>query len=234
MTDAVEAARRFVDARFPEARVAILAGSPVRGEATATSDLDIVIVTDRGDAPFRESFLEFGWPIEAFVHTERSYSEFFQSDVARRRPSLPRMCVEGEVLRDGGGLAARIRSEAAELLAAGPAPFDERERIARRSGLTDMLDDLVGSTRPDETMFVAAELAEAVAEVLLVSGGHWVGRGKWVTRALAEMDAELAGRLARALRRTCCDGETEELAALAETALDALGGRLFEGFRHEG
>jgi DHA1 family tetracycline resistance protein-like MFS transporter len=43
--DAIEAATNFVAQTFPTCDAAFLAGSVVRGEATATSDLDIVIVT---------------------------------------------------------------------------------------------------------------------------------------------------------------------------------------------
>lgn len=67
--NALEAAHAFVAHRFPNCSAAFLAGSVVRGEATSTSDLDIVIVGDDIRAPYRESFHELSWPIETFVHT---------------------------------------------------------------------------------------------------------------------------------------------------------------------
>src|SRR6476659_10176637 len=95
--DAVNAGRSFVERYFPECSAAFLGGSVIRGEATPTSDLDIVIVTTSKDAPYRESFVEFGWPIEAFVHTKDSLKDFFASDAKRRTPSLQTMCAEGIV-----------------------------------------------------------------------------------------------------------------------------------------
>src|SRR5690606_22539116 len=107
-----EAAQAFIEQHLPDASAALLAGSVTRGEDTITSDLDLVIVVERPEAPYRESFRAFGWPIEAFVYTSRTYSEWFAKDAARRRPSLPQMCAGGIVLRDTDGLAVRMKNEA--------------------------------------------------------------------------------------------------------------------------
>lgn len=64
----IEAAERFIKKRFPYCQGAVLAGSVVRGEETATSDLDIVVFEKNLTSSYRESLIEFGWPIEIFVH----------------------------------------------------------------------------------------------------------------------------------------------------------------------
>ena len=66
----VESARRFVETHFPECFVAFVASSVLRGDGTATSDLNIVVITGREDAPFRQSFMWEGWPVEVFAHRE--------------------------------------------------------------------------------------------------------------------------------------------------------------------
>ena len=81
--EALTAAEKFINSQFPDCLVAFLAGSVVRGEATETSDLDIVVVTDKIDNAYRESFYQFGWPIEAFVNTKESYRDFFNQDKER-------------------------------------------------------------------------------------------------------------------------------------------------------
>src|SRR5262245_37079299 len=88
LMEAIEAARAFVQDHFPESLAAFLGGSVVRDQATPTSDLDIVIITTREDAPYRQSLLAHGWPIEVFVHSHLSYQDYFASDAARRRPTL--------------------------------------------------------------------------------------------------------------------------------------------------
>jgi hypothetical protein len=231
--DALAAADAFVAERFPVCVVALLAGSVVRGEATPTSDLDIVIVTTIAatpDAPYRESFVAFGWRIEAFVHTAESYPHFFASDTARRRPSLPRMCAEGVVLRDAGGLAQRIKDEARHLLERGPVPLTTAELDAYRYRVTDLLDDLEGSTRLAETIFIANELAVAASELILLHHGQWIGLGKWVHRAMARFDPARAERLSAALLALYRDESVDALGHFAEEALAAVGGRLFAGY----
>jgi len=88
--DPVEAARIFVDCHFPEAAAAFVGGSVIQGEATSTSDLDIVVVTDRPEAPYRESFRALGWPIETFVHTPASMWHYVEQDARNLRPCLLR------------------------------------------------------------------------------------------------------------------------------------------------
>jgi len=66
-----DAARAFVMARFPDCLAAVLFGSVARGEPTATSDLDIIIVTHEDISPYRKSYREYGWFIEAFVGSRK-------------------------------------------------------------------------------------------------------------------------------------------------------------------
>src|SRR5690348_9439571 len=228
--DALDAARAIVAERYDGCDVALLAGSVVRGQATATSDLDIVIVDVRLAAPYRESFVAHGWPVEAFVNTPESYRRFFASDAERRTPSLPAMCAEGIVLRDRDGLAERIKAEAREWLARGPAPLTPREMHDARYALTDRLEDFIGATRRDEGMFAAHELAALAAEFVLASHGAWSGRGKWLIRALRRFDAETAARLATALEAYYRAARKDELIAFVDDALALVGGRLFAGY----
>lgn len=80
--NAREAARKIVEQHFPSCTGAVLAGSVVRGKATNTSDLDIVIFDKKLPASYRTSFNSFGWPVEAFVHNSESYKFFFESDAS--------------------------------------------------------------------------------------------------------------------------------------------------------
>lgn len=57
----LNAASQFVEKYFSYCQAALLAGSVVRGEATTTSDLDIVIFDKEVKNSYRESFVEFEW-----------------------------------------------------------------------------------------------------------------------------------------------------------------------------
>lgn len=228
--EALDVARVIVAERYDGCEVALLAGSVVRGQATATSDLDLVIVDARLAAPYRESFVAHGWPVEAFVNTPKSYRRFFASDAKRRTPSLPAMCAEGIVLRDRDGLAERIKAEARDWLARGPAPLSARELRDARYALTDRLDDFIGATRRDEGMFAAHALATLAAELVLAAHCAWSGRGKWLIRALRRFDPKRAERLAQALEAYYRAARKDELIAFVDDALAPVGGRFFSGY----
>jgi hypothetical protein len=128
--DGTTAALGFIADCFPDALVALLAGSVTTGRATANSDLDLVLLTHRPEAPYRETFHAYGWPIEAFVYTPTTYQEWFAADRQRRRPSLPTMCATGIVLQDTAGLAEQVQRDARALLKAGPEPLPASELAA--------------------------------------------------------------------------------------------------------
>lgn len=50
MVDPVKAAEDPVEERYPECLAAFVAGSVLQGRGTPTSDLDMVVVTTRGQA----------------------------------------------------------------------------------------------------------------------------------------------------------------------------------------
>lgn len=230
----IDAARAFIESQFPEAEVAIVAGSFMRGEDTPTSDLDLMIVTRRQEAPYRASFRIYGWPIEAFVHTRESYRWYFRSDTDRRIPVLATVCIEGIVLRDVDGLADRMRAEARDLIAAGPPRLSDAEREVLRYALTDVLDDLLGTVDRAEGLFIAHEVAEASAKLLLLINNHWIGRGKWLIRALRRFDEQGAQRLEAALSAYYRTEDKSGLVAFARSTLEQAGGPVFEGFYRSG
>jgi hypothetical protein len=230
----LRAARAFVDSEFPESEVAIVAGSFLRGEDTPTSDLDLLIVTKREEAPFRASFHAFGWPIEAFVHSHESYRWYFRSDRERRIPTLAAICAEGIVVRDTGALASRMREEARVLFTTGPPPLSDSEREELRYGLTDVLDDLIGTENRAEGLFIAYQVAEASAILLLLINQRWIGRGKWIVRALRRCDEHQATRLDAALSEYYRVSDKTALIAFARQVLEQAGGPVFEGFYRPG
>lgn len=228
-TAPLEAAQKFIDQYFPQCDGALLAGSTVRGEATETSDLDIVVFDRKAASSYRESLIEFDWRIEVFVHNLTSYTIFFQNDVERARPSMPRMVSEGIVLRDTG-VVDPIKLEAQELLAAGPEKWSAATIDAKRYFLTDVLDDFIGCSDRAEGLFISQSLAELIAEFELRTHRKWIGTSKWVIRSLRRYDNGFAERFVEAFEAYYRNGDKEKAIDLADTVMKPYGGRLFEGF----
>ena len=225
----VSRAKKLVQTRSPKCEAAFLAGSVVRGEATATSDLDIVVFDSSVTASYRESFFYEGWPIEWYVHNLESYYAFYESDCARAKPSLPKMVSEGVILYDRGK-ADGLQEEASLILENGPSPWEENEITLKRYFLTDVLEDFIGATDRGEEMCCAAALAEQVHEFILRTNKQWIGSSKWIVRALRNYDQTLADRFVEVFDQYYQTREKESIILFVDEALKPYGGRLFEGF----
>lgn len=226
--DPVADARALVRERFPGALAAFLGGGVLSDRRTATSDLDIVVLLGGPPAPYRESLRWRGWPAELFVHDQASIERYFSLDATRRKPNLARMVAGGATLIDRDATASRISERAQSVLAAGPPPLTTGELELRRYGLTDLLDDLAGSTDAGETTVICWHVALQSAELALLLAGSWLGGGKWLLRELRATDQALAAGLLAAI------GDPAELTARADEVLARTGGRLWEGYRASG
>ncbi|MBF6172211.1 nucleotidyltransferase domain-containing protein [Nocardia blacklockiae] len=223
--------------RFPTARAAWLGGSTATGTATATSDLDITVLLAGPPAPYRESLLHDGRPVELFVQTEASMAHFRRVEDSRRRPSTLRLVGHSVVLVDRDGSGARLREDSLRLLAAGPKALSDSELRAGRYVLTDLLDDLAGATDPDEQLVVAAELWQRSADLLLTGHRRWSAGGKRLRRELAAFDRDTGSDHARTLSdalRAAATGSPAPMLTAVTDVLNLFGGRLFDGYRLAG
>lgn len=215
--------------RYPGADAIFLAGSIVRGDGTATSDLDIVVVTAHDKkAPYRESLILEQWPVELFVHTVESLECFFQRDIAERNPSLPQMCIEGILVTPPSELSQSIKDRAHALFNQGPSPLSEFDIVQYRYAITDLLSDLEGSVSTIEIPFILNRLLTLAIEAYLGYCRAWSGRGKWLWRALLRENPTAATHLAEALQVE--DSPIQIKNWIEKTVLKPLGGPLFEGY----
>jgi predicted nucleotidyltransferase len=227
--DHIEAAKHFIHKYFPNCQGALLAGSVVRGEATETSDLDIVIFDASINSSYRESLKELGWDVEVFVHNLSSYKHFFESDYRRARPSLPRMVSEGFILKDEG-IIEEIKKEANELLDKGPERWTVETIKIKRYFITDALNDFIGSSNRAEELFIANTIAELVSEFVLRTNCKWIGSSKWLVRSLRNYNEDFANCFVEAFDSFYTTGEKNRIIKLVDEVLQPFGGQLFEGF----
>lgn len=228
----LEAARALIAHRFPNAVVAFLGGSSLTDRVTAHSDLDVVVVGDTG--PYRESLIFSEWQVECFVHTPSSVRGFFARDVARRRPTMVRMCAEGVVLVDRDGTSPTIVEHARQLLAAGPPPLGDAERDMLRYKISDALDDLLDTRPLEENLFIAASLLQDVSALSVACAGLWQGDMKWSVRQLRVHNPAAANAVVPAMGALVRDNNAQPLIEWATAELHQAGGRLWEGYRQEG
>ncbi|HEY3514832.1 MULTISPECIES: nucleotidyltransferase domain-containing protein [Kribbella] len=222
----MDLARELVLELYPDARAAWLGGSVVRGDASPTSDLDITVLQD---GPVLRKSIEYGgWPVELFVHTEKSLRYFADKDQARRQPTMMRLVGESVVLVDTDGSGARLQQEFLAEVAAGPEPLTADELSLLRYTITDLLEDFASAVG-DVRLAVATVLWQQAAQLLLTGSGHWSGTGKGLLREVAAYDSVHGSDYAEALLGGV-RAEDSRLVAVVDRILADHGGRLFAGF----
>ena len=225
---ASQLARAFLAQHHPNAAAAVLGGSAGAGTATATSDLDLCVLYDRPTMSYVDT-LEFeGRIVEVFAYDHSSIEPWLKKELAERRPVLHSMWATGILLVDDGTGSA-MAERARRVLADGPAPLGEFEQRHRRYALSSAIDDLRDRPEPSAEQFaIMSEVFFAAAELVELTSGRWIGKGKWLARRLHEVDSSRAGELI-----AWAEGSRSaaELILVAESVLDDAGGYLQAGFR---
>ncbi|MBB3220694.1 nucleotidyltransferase domain-containing protein [Pseudoduganella umbonata] len=237
----IDAARHLVThallPRWPDARVAIIGGSIARGEATPTSDIDLLLIFDRVDQAWRDTLKVGTQTVELFGHDPATFDYFCREiDRPAGRMPLANMAIDGvSVLPDVPpyrAATAWLRTHAQQLIDDGPAPLTPAMLASRRYEITTLLEDLIDGSEPGETLATAVKLYDSLAQFALRAAGAWTGVGKHLARRLRATDPRLAADLLAAMNAIASAPATGK--ALFDTAvrrtLAPHGGLLLEGF----
>lgn len=216
-----EAVRRLGERTHPTAIVA--AGSIVRGEGDARSDIDLYVLHGAGWKA-RFQWLIEGVPFEVFVNTPSSVRGYLAEEQGDGRPITAHMLATGwVVLEEGEGLAELV-AEARALLAQGPSVSAESLLYMRYSA-ADMVDNARDTLERDPTT-ASLILTAAVAAMLpcdFLARGEFVPGAKRIVPALRERRPELA-LLVERFAETADAAERLRLAdAIASKTIGATG-----------
>ncbi|OOO24705.1 MULTISPECIES: nucleotidyltransferase domain-containing protein [Rhizobium] len=229
---ALAAARRALAMRYAGAAFAYVSGSIMRGEGTAFSDIDLVVVFPSLERAWRESFTEGDFPVESFVHDEETLAHYLHADAESGCPIMVNMVATGSIAGPDIERARLVQAKAVGVLEAGPKPLAGASYDMLRYQVTDYADDLRGDRPPDEIAAIAAALYQKLADLILLGRGAWTGRGKWAPRLIRRLDVQVAAEFDAAFR-LAAQGDGSRLLALANRELALHGGRCFDGFRQE-
>jgi hypothetical protein len=229
---AISIAEHVLASRFRNAACGFVAGSILRGQGTVGSDIDLVVIYDRVDAAWRESFIDGGFPIEAFVHDPETLDWFIDQDIELGYPIMADMVATGHVIGGDVVRANALKAHALSIVSKGPLPLTAKSGNGLRYVITDLLDDLRGKRSSAEIRAIAAQLFQPLADLTLLGRGTWSGKGKWIPRLLDKLDPQLARDFDDAFR-LAADGNSSAILALAENELTRHGGPLFAGDKRE-
>lgn len=222
------------ESRYKGADCIFVGGSVGRGEATAHSDLDLVVVFPKVTAAYRESFQHMGWPVEAFIHDAETLRYFFQNvDPQLGRATLAEMIAEGHEAPAATSLSQELKRMADEVLRAGPPALDEADVQDRRYHISELIDDLRAPRNRQEMLAAGAYLYNELADFYFRSRRGWSGTGKAILKRMKKVDPTFARRFSEAFDDLFINGQQKRVIDLTEELLAPSGGFLFEGYRRD-
>ncbi len=226
----IETAKKLLSKKFPNYSVAFVAGSFNRGEETATSDIDLVVVLPNVEQAWRESIVFEGWPVELLIHDEETLKYFFiEVDAKDGIPSLPNMVAEGPVIPSENALSAKLKNLANDVLKAGPPPLNDDEEKNLRYMISDLLDDLRSPRTVFEGLATVAKLHGTLAFFLFRSHGTWAAGTKHIPRSIQKVFPDLFPRWVKSFQEAF-SGDFQASIDLTEEILNQNGGYLFDGY----
>jgi len=231
LDELIEITNEILQTKYPSAEFAFLSGSIVRGEGTAFSDLDIVVIFKDLPNAFRESFYFRKFPVETFVHTPETLNYFiFDLDRPSSIGSLARMVSEGIEVPKKSELSEKLKRLANDYLA-NPPKISENEKRDMRCRITDLVDDIRAPRSKEELTASATVLYTVLADFYFRANGFWSAKGKSIPRHLQKINPDLRGKFRADFEELFVDGKQEKVIELAEEILEPHGGFLFDGLR---
>ncbi|MEM1048846.1 MAG: nucleotidyltransferase domain-containing protein [Pseudomonadota bacterium] len=230
-TAVLQAATQIRDEKYPKALSVLAAGSLVRGDGTSTSDIDLIVVFDRLEAAYRESFTFAAWPVEAFVHDPMTLEYFFR-DVDRPSgvPTLMTMVAEGVEVPRETAFGNSLKVLANSVIEDGPPRWSDADIDASRYALTNLVDDLHAPRSGEEQCATLIDLYPALATHFFRRRNRWAAKGKTIARALMADDPVFARTFLEAFDTAFVTGDGSPVERLVDELLQEDGGRLFAGY----
>ena len=227
----VEVAKEILKNRYPSAVVGFVAGSFNRGEETAFSDIDLVVVFEKVEFAWRESFTFCDWPVEVLAHDPETLNYFFREvDGKDGVPSLPFMVLEGTPIPDNHELIFKLKSLADQVLDEKPPEWTEETIYHQRYGLTDLIDDLRDPRNSFEAHVTIGALHEMLGNFYFRSERIWSASRKHIPRRISKINPPLGKEWIEAFEKAYA-GNSNHLIELTQKILNPYGGLLFNEYR---
>ncbi|MES2025863.1 MAG: nucleotidyltransferase domain-containing protein [Pseudomonadota bacterium] len=227
----VDVARKVLEEYFPDAIVGFVGGSFNRGEETAYSDIDLVVIFNKVDFAWRESFVFEQWPIEVFAHDPETLHYFFREiDAKSGIPSLASMVSEGPAIGEDQALAGALENLANHFLQGQPVIWSKETIDQQRYAITDLLDDLREPRNTFEAHITIGALHEVLGNFYFRSQCLWSASRKHIPRRLLKIDPVFYSEWVSSFEDAYA-GQYDHLLLTAERILAPHGGFLFADYR---
>ena len=176
MDEYIELAKEIRAAKHPSCNFLFLAGSLIRGEGTRFSDLDIVVIYEKVEKAYRESFIFNGVMVETFVHDPETV-DFFVDEFDKQdgNSALAQMIVEGIEIPSATILSQQLKAWARESILRGPDACNQQEIMNMRYAVTNIIDDIRDYRSESELLGSLTCLYSSLAQFFFRANRHWNG-----------------------------------------------------------
>lgn len=230
----LEIAKKVRDTKHPNSNFLFLAGSLLRGEGTNYSDLDIIVIYNKLEKAYRESFIIDGTMVETFVHDPETIDFFIEKfDKPESNPSLAHMIIEGIVIPKENNLSQELKNKAKELISNGPDNCNNQEIINMRYEITNLIDDIRDYRNDSELLGTLNTLYSSLAQFYFKANKYWVGKDKYISRVMVKIDPKLENEFFYAFYEAITNKKIEKVLKITEEILKPFGGFLFDGYRFD-
>lgn len=202
-------------------------GSRCNGGATATSDVDLIVVFEDPCRSYREKFVFQGFLFDVFVYDAQSLHGAIAATSRHGQFGNINALLSATTLPHPTPLSLALTQAAALARTNG---FKLPDTAFFRQYLSNAIDDLLGQPSRGEITMLAVDLYKTLVELVLIDAGHGVCNRKHASRLLSQVDPGLHRQLDGALG-AAVGGDVAPIVALARTVLQRFGGELRAGFR---
>jgi hypothetical protein len=217
--------------RYSDAEFCIAAGSIITGNGAAYSDLDLIVIHQKLETAYRESFLYNAMPVEAFVHDYETIQAFIDGEYKDADSTTLHMITTGIIIPEGNASALKLRSYADRLIKKGPEAINAAKHESLRYSITDLIDDLRGKRPQEEYRAILYKLYPMIGELALRYNRIFESSGKHLVRKLKQYLPELFNDLETIMLSSHTEDLKKEHIEKLEELMKPLGGLLFDGYR---
>lgn len=221
---ALREAVRYILDRYDDAVGIIAAGSVLRGQGRATSDLDLYVIRTH---PQRQRVQRWfgGVPAEIFVNPPHQVERYFAEERRASRLVTAHMLANGAVVLALDPVVERLRAQAKAELQRAPVPSEADLRWDRYLAALELEDALdILDEDPSGGVVILCGAVHKMLRYAFRQAGRPIPRDKDLLSALSALDPALAEQA----RRFYLERDPAALPALAEQIADrTLGVRGF-------
>lgn len=185
---ALAQAAGYILRRYPDTLGIIASGTIVRGNPSASSDLDLYVIRT---TPQRQRVQRWfhGIPAEIFVNPAHQIARYLANDHAEGRPITAHMLATGQVILDRDPVIEQLRADARDALATPFEPSDQ-DLLFKRYMVATKYEDArdVLESDPASARMMLGDAVHGMLHVRFWRAGAFVPRDKDLLAALLALD----------------------------------------------